>query len=388
MASIERRTRQGKDVWRAHYRAPDGTQRNKSFTRKIEAERFLISVEHAKLTGEYIDAALSRLTVDEWSTNWLTAQCHLKPSTRERYAGIVRTHIEPAWGHVRLADVTHARVQSWLSDLAERRSPATVHKVHRVLSLILDLAVKDGRIARNAALGVKLPRTVTYEHVYLTHGQVDQLASLVSQPYGPHTRAPHNHREAAQAYRLVVLFLAYTGVRWGEMAALRVRRVNFLRRRASIVESVTIVRGEFVWGTPKGHDGRDVPIPGFLINEIRDHVAGKGPDDLVFTGLNGGPLRAKVFQDAALTAAACQLGIPGLTPHKLRHTAASLAIAAGANVKVVQQVLGHKSATMTLDLYGHLFGDQLDDVAIAMEAARTAATDSAVAHLLPRAEMT
>jgi integrase len=106
----------------------------------------------------------------------------------------------------------------------------------------------------------------------------------------------------------------------------------------------------------------------------------------VFTGLNGGPLRAKVFQDAALAAAAAQLGMSGLTPHKLRHTAASLAIAAGANVKVDQQMLGHKSATMTLDPYGHLFGDQLDDVAAAMEAARAVATGSGVAQLLPNAE--
>jgi hypothetical protein len=66
-----------------------------------------------------------------------------------------------------------------------------------------------------------------------------------------------------------------------------------------------------------------------------------------------------------------------VTPHALRHTAASLAIAAGANVKVVQTMLGHKSATMTLDLYGHLFGDQLDQVADAMDAARTAFQDHA-----------
>ena len=84
------------------------------------------------------------------------------------------------------------------------------------------------------------------------------------------------------------------------------------------------------------------------------------------------------------TTAAARLGVVGLTPHKLRHTAASLAIASGANVKVVQQMLGHKSATMTLDLYGHLFGDQLDEVADALDAARNAASArSRVANPLP-----
>jgi hypothetical protein len=84
---------------------------------------------------------------------------------------------------------------------------------------------------------------------------------------------------------------------------------------------------------------------------------------------------------AAFDEAATGIGLPGLHPHELRHTAASLAIASGANVKVVQQMLGHKSATMTLDQYGHLFGDQLDEVADRMDAARSAV----VAHSWPTA---
>ena len=86
-------------------------------------------------------------------------------------------------------------------------------------------------------------------------------------------------------------------------------------------------------------------------------------------------MRSKTFQGAALTEAAERLGIAGFHPHELRHTAASPAIASGADVKVVQQMLGHKSATMTLDQYGHLFGDRLDIVVDAMDAARTAALE-------------
>jgi integrase len=169
------------------------------------------------------------------------------------------------------------------------------------------------------------------------------------------------------------------------MAALRVGRINFLRRRAAIVESVTLVRGSPTWGTPKGHDRREVPLPRFLVDELAAHVAGKGPDELVFTGVKGGVLRSKVFQEATLTVAAERIGAPGLSPHKLRHTAASLAIASGANVKVVQQMLGHRSATMTLDLYGHLFADQLDEVAEALDVARGASAEAAVAQALPKA---
>ena len=170
-----------------------------------------------------------------------------------------------------------------------------------------------------------------------------------------------------------MLFLAYTGVRFGEMAALRVGRLDLERRRAVICESVTVVPGHgLVWGTPKTHQRREVPIPAFLAAELVDHVAGKGPEDLVFTGVRRGqPLRPAIFRRGHFDAAAKAIGIPDLHPHELRHTAASLAIAHGADIKVVQQMLGHHSATMTMDTYGHLFDNRLSEVSDALDAART-----------------
>jgi integrase len=169
------------------------------------------------------------------------------------------------------------------------------------------------------------------------------------------------------------MFLAYTGLRFGEMAALRVGRLDLMRRRAVVTESVTLVRGVQTWGTPKGHERREVPIPRFLVDELAAHVAGKTQDDLVFTGERGGALRAQGFQRTTLTAAAEELGLTGFHPHELRRTAASLAIASGATTKVVQQMLGHKSAIMTLDLYGHLYADQLDEVGDRLHEAAMAA---------------
>ena len=132
-----------------------------------------------------------------------------------------------------------------------------------------------------------------------------------------------------------------------------------------------------VWGTPKSHQRREVPIPRFLVDDLARHVAGKDPDDLVFGGIRGGePLRVAMFRKP-FTAAAVAIGIPGLHPHELRHTAACLAIASGADVKVVQQMLGHGSATMTLDTYGHLFENRLDEVAEAMDLARTSQRQTA-----------
>ncbi|MGI8881041.1 MAG: hypothetical protein ACR2KJ_11165 [Jatrophihabitans sp.] len=112
MASVEKRERGGTVRWRAHYRDPAGKQRSKSFGRRVDAERFLTTVEASKLTGSYVDPAAARLAVGAWAQRWLDGQAHLKPSTRERYAGILREHVTPRWGSVRLGDVTHADVQA------------------------------------------------------------------------------------------------------------------------------------------------------------------------------------------------------------------------------------------------------------------------------------
>jgi integrase len=397
MASIEKRPRQdGRASWRAHYRTPSGEQRNKTFNRKAEAERFLASVESSKNTGSFVDSVLARITVGDWATHWLDNQTHLKPSTHERYAGIIREHIRPKWDRVKLANVSHADVQKWVTALSKTRSPATVRKVHRVLSLILNMAVKDGRLARNVATGVNLPRPSKEEQRFLTHAQVEALAEACARPSDVSKHRRLDEREN-QTYRLVVLFLAYTGVRFGEMAALRVNRLDITRRRATIAESVTVVQGQgLVWGTPKSHERRQVPIARFLVAELREHISGKEPDDLVFTGVRGGgPLRPPIFR-AGFHLAAKAIGIPELHPHELRHTAASLAIASGADVKVVQQMLGHSSAAMTMDVYGHLFSDRLDEVADALDNARSEASRSAaavanaqnpVAKVLPNADV-
>ena len=180
---------------------------------------------------------------------------------------------------------------------------------------------------------------------FLTHDQVQALA------------------EACPPYGTLIRVLAYAGLRWGEVVALTAGRVDLGRRRIEVVEAITEVHGRVVIGTTKNHQRRSVPIPRFLADELATHIAGKAPGDLLFTAPEGGVLRNTNFRPRFFDPAAEKAGLPGLTPHELRHTAASLAIAAGANVKAVQQMLGHASAAMTLDIYAGLFADDLDAVA-------------------------
>lgn len=346
--------------WRARYRDPAGHEHSRHFSRKIDAQHWLDSVTTALTTGSYVDPRAARITVDDWAPRWLATKVNLKATTRATYENLLHKHVLTTWGNVRLADVTHEGVAAWIATLESGGlSASTIRQTHRVFSLLLDLAVRDGRLARNPAASAPLPRAIRAEQVYLTHAQVEDLAI------------------AAGEYRIAVLFLAYTGVRFGEMAALQVRNLDLLRRRARIVESVAEVHGHAVFSTPKTHQSRSVPIPRFLVDDLAAHVAGKQRDEFVFSAPRGGVLRIRNFRRSGFEPAAAAVGLAGLTPHALRHTAASLAIAAGANVKVVQTMLGHKSATMTLDLYGHLLADQLDEVADAMDAARTSVQDHA-----------
>ncbi len=138
---------------------------------------------------------------------------------------------------------------------------------------------------------------------------------------------------------------------------------------------MTEVGGRAVFGPPKTHQARSVPVPAFLRDLLTEHVADLNADTLVFSAPRGGVLRVGNFRRRWFDEAARTVGLEGFVPHELRHTAASLAIAAGASVKGVQSMLGHASATLTLDRYGHLFGDELDAVAERIDAAARAAAD-------------
>ncbi len=289
------------------------------------AELFLASVEATKARGEFVSASQAKITLGEWADVWLANLVQLKPSTRLGYETIVRAAILPRWANVSLANLTHAGIQNWLTEVSATAAPSTTRSYHRVMSMMLKYAVRDGRLSRNPADGVKPPRIIKGKHPYLTHAQVQHLAHLAGDDGD------------------VVIFLAYTGLRWGEMAALRVKDLDTLRRRANVDRAVTEVGRELVYGTPKNHSRRSVPFPSFLTNMLAAHCKGKATDEFVFTAPLDGALRNRNWRRRSFEPAMAKLlgaypELERLTPHDLRHTAASLAISAGANVKAVQKI--------------------------------------------------
>lgn len=159
-----------------------------------------------------------------------------------------------------------------------------------------------------------------------------------------------------------------TGLRFGEFAALRVGDFDAARGRLMIRASVSVVGSSMVWTTPKTHRSREVSVPPSLVPALLSRSADRPTDAVLFTSANGQVLRLNNWRRRVFAPACETAGLSGLKPHDLRHTAASLAVRSGANVKVVQRMLGHASAAMTLDVYSGLFDDDLDVVALAMDA--------------------
>ena len=254
------------------------------------------------------------------------------------------------WADVAVVDVKTAGIRAWVSKMVTDEVGApTIQNAFGLLRQVLGAAVEDSRIPRNPCDGVPLPKRQHADRGYLSHAQVVALA------------------DAVERQGEVVRFLLYTGLRWGEMAALRVQDFDMLRRRVNVSRSVT-ESGGLVWSTPKTWERRSVPFPAVLCDELAVLMVGKSRDDLVFTDQRGGVLRnsnwrARVFQPAVAKCQAADETFPSITPHDLRHAAASLAVSAGANVKAVQRMLGHAKASMTLDVYADLFDEDLDGVA-------------------------
>jgi integrase len=342
------------------YRKPDHRQAGKrGFKTKRDAEAFLASVTVAMTENSYIDPTDARVAVGELGTIWLEDQAAvLKPSSFHPLESCWRIHVEPQWGNRRVGDIRHSDVRAWVTQLTSRRGAVTVIRAYGILAAILDIAVRDRRISDNPARGIRLPRKRPKARVYLTH---DQVATLARQALYPE----------------VVLFLSYTGLRWGEATGLRVRDVDLQRRRVTIRENAVLVNGALHVGTPKTHATRSVRYPNFFDGMMQTTLAGKRYDQLIF-GDGDNHLRLPNSQDGWFATAVRRAQqqdptIPRVTPHDLRHTAASLAISAGANPKAVQRMLGHASAAMTLDTYADLFEDDLDAVADALERARSRA---------------
>ncbi len=345
--------------WRARYVDEAGKEHVKAFRRKVDAQQWLEKEVSDQVTGTWTDPALGRVHFGVIARKWLLTKSHRKPKTVAGYESLLDTVVLPRFNDIALRDIAFDDLQVWISGLSvdgsvrfsgKGLSASRVRQAHQVVGAVLKFAVKSKHLAVNPADGIELPTLPETEQRYLTHEQLHRVAV------------------ASGWMRTLILVLGYCGLRFGEAAALRVEHVDIEARRISVRRSVTYVRKQgLVEGPTKNHESRSVPIPASVARLLKTEIEGLAKDALVFESRRGGWLTLGQARYRFTKAVAAVDGVDDVALHDLRHSCASLAIRAGANVKVLQKLMGHKTATLTLDRYGHLFPDDLDAVADALD---------------------
>lgn len=350
MASVSKRP---DGQWRARYRDDAGKEHARHFSRKVDAQAWLDQITTAIGTGTYVDPATARLTVGEWCDQWLKGYATRRPGTVRSAAGHIR-HIKARFGARRLSTIRPSEVKAWTVDLAETLAPSTVYAVYRRFSQVMADAVHDGVIARNPCSRKTSPGQAKQRPYVATTEQVWALYDA----FPP-------------CLRPAILLGAFAGLRVAEAAALRVTDVDFMRGviHPAIQYPSEPLKSECSM-TP-------VPIPSELALMLSAAVSTSAGVTVVTNGI-GGPSSPWAIERAVRAHRGNVLGLPAAFRfHDLRHYFASLLIAAGLDVKVVQTRLRHTSAITTLNTYGHLMPDKDETARAAVAVAITARTASA-----------
>jgi hypothetical protein len=174
----------GRSVWVARVRGPDGAERSKAFRTRVEAERFTAGSEISKAKGEWVDPALGRVSLDAWTSAWLHAvEPALKPKTVGSYDSLINSRIAPAIGNYPIGDLAPMDVQRWVNAMrSDGLSPSRIRQAHVVLSQVLAAAVREGRIGRNVAVGIKLPPIPRTEAEYFEPDVVSESPHRFENP--------------------------------------------------------------------------------------------------------------------------------------------------------------------------------------------------------------
>ncbi|OBA63662.1 tyrosine-type recombinase/integrase [Gordonia sp. 852002-10350_SCH5691597] len=326
----------------------DGKQRSLTFEDIKKADAFRCNVERfgpddaRKLLG-LIDSGTSHTTLTQWCTSHIETLTGIEEATRDRYRAYVKNDIAPTIGAMPLEAVTDVTVARWVNDMDG--AGKTIANKHGFLAGALNHAVRAGKIPKNPCEHTRLPRKDSDEMVFLTRDEFALLCGAMTERWQPLT-----------------MWLVGTGTRFGEATALTVGDIDPATKTARINKAWKYTGSNKArrLALPKTRKGvRTVDVPASVI-ELLD--LDREPGELLFPTRDGGPISNQLYKNKAWLPALKKVSAVDASPrllkkprvHDLRHTYASWAINAGANLKVVQAQMGHESITVTADTYGHL----------------------------------
>jgi integrase len=368
--------RRSNGTWAAQYTlwtAEGRKRRSVSGKTRAEVSRKLTEAMADRDGGLVCDAG--NLTVGEYLDRWLAASVKgtVKETTYANYAYVTRVHVSPAVGRVKLKSLSPTHVRGFYGEKARSGlAAATVKKMHVVLRKALAQVVSDGLIPRNAADGVKPPRV---------SAPGEEIKPLDSEECAAFLEATRGEKLEA----LYVLAI-HCGLREGELLALRWEDANLEAVKPALLVRRTLTRGEngrgyVIGASTKSGKGRRVRLTPRAVAALREHkkrqleerirLAGLWQDqNLIFPNEAGRTFNPSNLRNRSFRRIKARANVrEDLRFHDLRHTCATLLLSEGVNVKVVSEMLGHASVTITLNTYSHVLPDMQDSAAEAMEAA-------------------
>lgn len=374
--------------WIACWQDPEAGQRQRVFARRTDAESFIAAIEDDIRSDRYIDPSARERTFEAAAEAWLSSKNRIKDSSWRRYRRELDNYVLPRWGTRAVGSITRPQIDEWISQLRAGtavfvfdknnhlsevgRKPVKMsaaylrHVVGSTFGGAMRYAVAEQWIGRNPLAKVEFPRDegdIENDLPSLSYVQLDILSSAV---------VTVGRRQTDS-----VLFdlLANSGPRIGEATALKIKDLDLENKRARIHRTWTVDRaGLRKLGPVKTWEKRWLPLADFVVSGLETIIAGRDAEDFVFVTVRGAAVDGKNWYNRIwLKARRAVQSASGYSVHDLRHVAATNAIAAGADVKLVQLMLGHKDATETLNTYSHLWPNRVDEVIDAVERRRAKA---------------
>ncbi len=332
-------------------------------TRKEAAEKLAKALSDGA-TGIFYDD--ENLTVEEFLDRWLKGSVRgtVRQSTYDRDTNLVKNHLTPALGRIKLKKLSPAHVQAFYRDrLDHGLSPSTVHKLHAILHKALARAVVWHMVPRNVTDAVEPPQPAPKEMRPLSPDEARRFL------------------DTASGERLEALYVLAitTGMRQGELLALRWQDVDLENASLSVRRTLTRDGGRVVMGEPKTKKSRrSIHLTPRAVDALRRHLEQQLRDvevlgdqyvdrGLVFATDTGGPISPSNLRKRSFMKLLAKAKLPHIRFHDLRHTCATLLLSKGTHPKFVQELLGHATVAITLDTYSHIIPGMGEQTATAME---------------------
>lgn len=348
MASIQKRKLKNNKVtskataYDVRYRNPSGKQVKETFYTYKEAEQRKAEIERELFSGSWIDPKMQQSKFFDLARMWQQSNSQKRIATKKLDEGHLRNHINPVLGEQKICSIAPMHIQSFIEDLVDKQlSVETIKRIYNIVKAIFNFAVVQDYIIKSPCRRINLPKAKKQESAVLNHKELKHLVSCFD-----------------AEYQMMVLLAGILGLRYGEVAGLRIGDINFTQNELTVAGQLSRYedRGSYLSPPKTDSSYRVIPINNALTKSLKAHIEATGrtlfdKEEMLFITNAGNPVHYSNFRKRVWLPTVKTAGFEQLKFHDLRKTATTIMISNNFDVKSVQKILGHSSATVTLDIY-------------------------------------